>query len=304
MHKKYILNLVAFAWLSLLSATVLSEVRVVDDLGQPLVLSQPAKRVISLAPHITENLYSVGAQEQLVAAVSYSNYPQAAKTLPRVGDFANLNIERILSLKPDLVVAWIDGSSSAQLGRLEQLGIPVLRESPDSFAEIATSLRRLGMLTGNNREAERVARDLEARVGYLRERFQAETPLTVFYQLWHQPLITSNRSQLIDRIVRLCGGRNIFADRPEIAPRVNIEAVIAADPDVILAGVEKHDPQWREQWQRWTQMKAVKNGFLFAVDADQIHRATLRAITGAEAVCRQLDQARQKLVAEQQSNQD
>lgn len=304
MHKKYILNLVAFAWFSLLSAPVLSEVRVVDDLGRSLVLSQPAERVISLAPHITENLYSVGAGEQLVAAVSYSDYPEAAKALPRVGDFANLNIERILSLKPDLVVAWIDGSSSAQLGRLEQLGIPVLRESPDSFAEIATSLRRLGVLTGNDREAERVAADLEARVGYLRERFQAQPPLTVFYQLWHQPLITSNRSQLIDRIVRLCGGRNIFADRPEIAPRVNLEAVIAADPDVILSGVEKHDPQWREQWKRWTQMKAVKHGFLFATDADQVHRATLRALAGAEAVCEQFDQARQTLAAEPQSSGD
>jgi len=304
MHKKYILNIVAFAWFSLLSASVLSEVRVVDDLGRPLVLSQPAERVISLAPHITENLYSIGAGAQLVAAVSYSDYPEAAKALPRVGDFANLNIERILSLKPDLVVAWIDGSSSAQLERLEQLGIPVLRESPDSFAEIAASLRRMGVLTGNDREADKVAADLEARVGYLRERFQEQPPLTVFYQLWHQPLITSNRSQLIDRIVRLCGGRNIFADRPEIAPRVNLEAVIAADPDVILSGVEKHDPQWREQWQRWTQMKAVKHGFLFAIDADQIHRATLRALAGAEAVCEQFDQARQTLAAESQSSGD
>ncbi len=304
MHKKYMLNLIVFAWLSLLSATVLSEVRVVDDLGRPLVLPQAAKRVISLAPHITENLYSVGAGEQVVAAVSYSDYPEAAKVLPRVGDFANLNIERILSLKPDLVVAWIDGSSSAQLERLEQLGIPVLRESPDSFAEIANSLRRLGAVTGHDLEAEEVAADLEARVGHLRERFQEQTVLTVFYQLWHQPLITSNSSQLIDRIVRLCGGRNIFAERPEIAPRVNIEAVIAADPDVILSGVEKHDPQWREHWQRWTQMKAVKHGLLFATDADQIHRATLRAVAGAEAVCEQIDQARQTLTAKQQSNQD
>lgn len=304
MHKKYILFVVVFSWLSLLSASVLSEVRVVDDLGRTLVLPQPAKRVISLAPHITENLYSVGAGKQIIAAVSFSDYPAAAKSLPRVGDFANLNIERILSLKPDLVVAWIDGSSSAQLERLEQLGIPVLRESPDSFTEIANSLRRLGTVTGNDSEAEKVAADLETRVGYLRERFQEQTVLTVFYQLWHQPLITSNSSQLIDRIMRLCGARNIFAERPEIAPRVSIEAVIAADPDVILSGVEKHDPQWREHWQRWTQMKAVRHGFLFATDADQVHRATLRAITGAEAVCEQFDQARQKLAAEQQSNQN
>lgn len=303
MHKKYILNLITFAWLSLLSTSTLSEVRVVDDLGQPVVLPQAAKRVISLAPHITENLYSVGAGKQIVAAVSYSDYPEAAKTLPRVGDFANLNIERILSLKPDLVVAWIDGSSAAQLERLEQLGIPVLRESPDSFAEIAASLRRLGVLTGHDVEAERVATDLELRIARLRDRFQEQTLLTVFYQLWHQPLITSNSSQLIDRIVRLCGGRNIFADRPEIAPRVNIEAVIAADPDVILSGVEKHDPAWRGQWRRWSKMKAVEHGFLFATDADQIHRATLRAVIGAEAVCEQLDQARQALATEQ-SNQD
>lgn len=304
MHKKYILNLVTFACLLLLSAPALSEVRVVDDLGQPVVLPQAAKRVISLAPHITENLYSVGAGEQIVAAVSYSDYPEAAKTLPRVGDFANLNLERILSLKPDLVVAWIDGSSSAQLERLEQLGIPVLRESPDSFAEIAASLRRLGAVTGNDVEAERVATDLETRVAHLHERFQEQTLLTVFYQLWHQPLITSNSTQLVDRIVRLCGGRNIFADRPEVAPRVNIEAVIAADPDVILSGVEKHDPKWRKHWQRWSQMKAVKNGFLFATDADQIHRATLRALAGAEAVCDQFDQARQILSAESQSSQE
>lgn len=301
MHRKYILKLAALFVFSLLSASVLSEVRVTDDLGQPLMLPQPAKRVISLAPHITENLYSVGAGAQIVAAVSYSDYPDVAKKLPRVGDFANLNIERILSLKPDLVVAWIDGGSSNQLERLEQLGVPVLRESPDSFSEIAASLRRLGKVTGNEITAEQVAANMELRVAHLREHYQNERTLTVFYQLWHQPLITSNSSQLIDRIVRLCGGRNIFADRPEVAPRVNVEAVIAADPDVILSGVEKHDPDWREEWRRWRELKAVKHDFLFSTDADQIHRATLRALSGAEAVCEQFEHARNALASQQEN---
>lgn len=302
-HKKYMLNAFFSLWLMLISGSVLSEISVVDDQGQVLILPQPANRVISLAPHVTENLYAIGAGDLLVGAVSYSDYPEAAKYLPRVGDYANLNIERILSLQPDLVVAWIDGSPGSQLERIESLGIPVLRESPDSFAEIASALRRLGAVTGRNEGAEQAATDLEQRIRVLREKHRSQTPLRVFYQLWHQPLITANSSQLIDQIIQLCGGGNIFANRPEVAPRVNVEAVIAADPDLILAGVERHDPHWRDHWQPWSQMKVIRYQLLYGVDADAIHRATMRAVDGAEQVCIQLDEARtilQRVNAEKQ----
>lgn len=303
MHKKYMLIVFLGLWSMLISGSVLSEISVVDDQGRTLTLPQPASRVISLAPHVTENLYAIGAGDLLVGAVSYSDYPEAAKHLPRVGDYANLNIERILSLQPDLVVAWIDGSPGSQLARIESLGIPVLRESPDSFAEIANALRRLGAATGRNKGAEQTASDLEMRIGVLREKYQSQMQLRVFYQLWHQPLITANNSQLIDQMIKLCGGENIFASRPEVAPRVNIEAVIAADPDLILAGVERHDPHWRDLWQPWSQMKVIRYQLLYGVNADEVHRATVRAVDGAEQVCSLLDEARtvlQRLNAEKE----
>ncbi|MGB0466304.1 MAG: cobalamin-binding protein [Pontibacterium sp.] len=278
-----------------MSATLWAQVSVVDDLGQPLVLTQPASRIVSLAPHITENIYAVGAGALLVGAVDYSDYPEAARTVPRVGDAFNLNIERILSLKPDLVVAWMDGTSPAQLNRLEQLGIPVLRESPDSFSEIARSLRRLGVLTGQAASAETAALSLETRIERLQQRYQDRDKLSVFYQVWHQPLITANGSQLIDQIIRLCGGHNLFADRPEAAPRVNIEAVIAAAPDLILSAARTDNSQWKKIWKPWRGIKAVQYDLLYSVNADLLHRSTLRAVEGAEQVCTLMDQARERL---------
>lgn len=300
MHNKYI-----FIFLSLLFVNGLAwaqaEIRVTDDWGQPVTLRAPAQRIISLAPHITENLYAIGAGDQVVGVVAFSDYPPEAQALPQVGDFANLNIERILSLKPDLVVAWIDGTSPEQLARLEAFGIPVLRESPDTFAEIAQAMRRLGQLAGRNGEAEAVAADIETRITHLQQRYGQQRPLHVFYQLWHKPLMTANHSQLVDRMIRLCGGKNLFASRPEVAPTVNLEAVIAADPDLILSAVEQHDAGWRETWEPWPRMRAVKYQHLYSVDADLVHRATARAVQGAEQICSKLAQVRAQL-HQQQSN--
>ncbi len=298
MYKKYIKKILSrlggVLICGLWSQTLWAEISVVDDLGQRLVLTKPAQRIISLAPHVTENLYAVGAGDLVVGAVAYSDYPPAAKALPQVGDFANLNIERILTLKPDLVVAWIDGTAPGQIARLEQLGIPVLQESPDSFPEIALSLRRLGIVSGRQASAEKAAAAMEARVQRLRERYASAPVLSVFYQLWHQPLITANDTQLIDQIIQLCGGRNLFAERPEVAPRIGVEAVIAANPDLILSAVERHNPDWQKVWQPWQNVTAVRNGHLFSVEADHVHRATVRAVEGAEQVCAFFQQAREQ----------
>lgn len=295
MYKKYIILLsLVYALLSP-AAALSAAVSVVDDTGYRVTLPLPAQRVISLAPHITENLYAIGAGDKLVGAAAHSDYPAEARRLPLVGDFTRLNIERIIALQPDLVVAWQDGTSPGQIERLRQLGLQVFVESPDSFEEISRSLRRLGVLTGLEMQAAEVAAQLDARVAALRRRPDTGAPLRVFYLLWHQPLITANATQLIDHVITLCGGENPFAQRPEVAPRVNVEAVIAANPDVILAAVEQHDPHWVQQWQPWRQITAVEHGLLYSIDADLMHRATARAVDGAERVCTLLDQARHQL---------
>lgn len=295
MYKKYIKLFGLLIFLQYAAFPVLASVSVIDDTGNRITLAAPAQRVISLAPHITENLYAIGAGDLLVGATSYSDYPEEARALPLVGDYTSLNIERIVSLRPDLVVAWLDGTPPGQLERLRQLGLNVFAESPDSFGEITDSMRRLGVLTGKAAQAGQVAEALDARVAALRARPLAQQKLRVFYLLWHQPLITANHTQLVDHVIRLCGGENLFAERPETAPRVGVEAVIAANPDVILSAVGKQQPDWAEQWQPWTQVTAVRQGLLYSVDADLMHRASGRAVDGAEQVCALFDQARSQL---------
>ncbi len=278
-----------------LAAPAQAAVTVTDNSGHSVTLTQPARRIIALAPHITENLFSIGAGDRVVGTVAFSDYPPQALAIPQVGRFGQLSLEQVLALQPDLVVAWPGGNPPAQLERLRQLNIPVFESDPRSFAMIAANLRLYGQLLGLQADADLVANALEQRLEQLRLRYSAQTPLRVFYQLWHEPLMTVNHSLLVDQMLRLCGGENPFSDRPEAVPQLGVESVLAVRPQVILTTTEEAPDDWIERWQRWPELPAVQHRLFYQLNADWMHRATLRALQGAEQLCVHLDDARAKL---------
>ncbi len=274
-------------------------ITVIDDAGRTVTLSAPARRVISVAPHATELLYAAGGGTAMVGAVSYSDYPEAARALPRVGDNRSLDLERIVALKPDLIVVWRHGNADRQTAQLAALGIPLYFSEPKRLDEVAVSLDKLGRLLGTRAQADRAAADYRQRIAALRARYAARPPVTVFLQIWDRPLTTLNGAQIVSDVLRLCGGRNVFAALQPVAPTVSDEAVLAADPEAIVAtaqGATASDASLPslERWRRWPSLAAVARSNLFAVDGDWLTRPTPRLALGAEQVCRDLETARER----------
>ncbi|HSH30644.1 MAG TPA: cobalamin-binding protein, partial [Thiohalobacter sp.] len=225
-------------WLALTFPAVCpaAGVRVEDMAGQALALDAPAQRIVSLAPSLTELIYAAGAGERLVGAVAYSDYPAAARQLTRVGNANQLDLEAILALRPDLVLGWGSGNPRVQLIRLRELDVPVFIAEPQRLDDIALLLERIGTLAGTRTRAEQAARAFRARQEALREQYSDRPVVRVFYEVWHRPLMTVNGDHTISAVIRLCGGRNVFADLPQLSGQVALEAVLAADPDAIVAG--------------------------------------------------------------------
>lgn len=273
---------------------VLAEVRVNDALGRELLLAQPAQRVVSLAPHITELVYAVGAGEQLVGATSFSNYPEAAQSVARVGSSSSVSFESLLALRPDLVVAWRSGNGEQTIARLQALGLNVYVDEPRALADVAHSLRALGQLTGHASTAETAAREYTEALEHLRRTYSERRAVSVYYQIWNEPLLTLNDDHLISDVIRLCGGRNVFAELVPLVSRLSVESVLRADPEVIVAsGMDKARPEWLDDWLRWKSMQAVKHGQLYFVPPDLLQRHTPRIVEGATQLCAHLDRARQ-----------
>lgn len=263
-----------------------AEVTVHDDTGRNVHIPQAATRIVSLAPHLTEQLFAIGAGEKIVGAVDYSDYPEAAKAIPRVGGYSRLDLERILVLKPDLVVAWQSGNDARAVERLQDLGLTVYVSEPRHLPDIADSMVRLGTLAGVPEKGRQQAEAFRQHLDALRHQFQGEIKRTVFYQIWNQPLMTVSGRHLINDVITLCGGRNIFADLEVLTPNVSLEAVLAANPEVIIAsGMGKERPEWLNEWKRWPHLSAVKNSRLFVIDPNIIQRATPRLLLGAEKMC-------------------
>ncbi len=286
MLKKLIL-LALCCWTLPLQAAVTAK----DDTGRLVSLPQPAARIISLAPHITEQLFAIGAGEKIVGAVDYSDYPEQAKAISRVGGYSRLDLERIIALQPDLVVAWKSGNDVRTIEKLQALGLVVYLSEPRRLPDIADSMERLGRLAGVPEEGRQRAEAFHRHLDELRQQFQEKTNRTVFYQIWNSPLMTISGRHLINDVITLCGGRNIFATLETLTPTVSLEAVLAADPEVIIAsGMGKRRPEWIDEWKAWPQLQAVQDGKIFVIDPNIINRATPRLLLGAEQVCRFLHQ--------------
>jgi len=276
----------------------------VDDAGRTVTLERPATRVVTLAPNLTELVYAVGAGAALVGTVSLSDYPAEARAVPRIGDHRRFDIERLLTLKPDLVLAWHHGNPGRELAQLEGAGLRLYRLEPRRLADVPRALERVGELLGHADEGRRAAARLRGELETLRQRHLGGAPVSVFYQVWQNPLMTLNGRHIVNDVIELCGGRNVFADLPQLVPQLSSESVVAADPQAILAARQlpgdtagaKRDPDDRllAGWQRYPDLAAVRRRWLYTLPGDAITRQGPRIVDGARAVCGALDEVREE----------
>lgn len=271
-----------------------AEVTAEDGLGDELVLEEPAQRIVSLSPHATELLFAAGAGERVVAVSSHSDYPPEATERTDIGGYSGPDMEAILAAEPDLVIAWAEGNPRGPVRRLRELGVPVFVSDPRGLADIPAELRALGRLAGTSETAEPAADDFTERLAALREAHEGAARLRVFYAIWDRPLMTLSRGHPVTEVMDLCGGENVFADAEGASPRVSEEAVLAAEPEVIIAGgMGEEQPEWLERWRQWPELPAVADDNLFFIKPDILQRTGPRLVEGAERLCEVLDQARE-----------
>jgi iron complex transport system substrate-binding protein len=252
------------------------------------------QRIVSLAPHLTELAFTAGAGERIVATVEYSNHPTAARSIPRIGDAFRVDLERLLAVRPDVVLVWDSGTPAPTVERIRALNLSVVSFQTHRLEHVALVLREIGRLAGTSEVAERAAADYERSIRELRERYRDRTTVSVFIEVDDRPLYTVNGRHIMSEIVELCGGRNVFADLNALAPAIGIEAVIAANPQAIIS-TDDTVQDAAAVWSRWRHIEAVRTGNVYTLRSDDIARATTRLTVAAEAVCRTLDTARQRL---------
>ena len=281
--------------LTFCSALAAAEVSVIDDTGASIRLPRPAERIVTLAPHLVETLFAAGAGDKLVGTVEYSDFPEAAKKIQRVGGYSRLDLEAIAALKPDLIIAWLSGNAAAHVEKLREFGFPVYISQPNRIEDVASEIERIGLLAGTDKKARATAQDFRKRLAALQKRYAQKPVVRTFYQIWKQPLSTIGSKQIITSVIRLCGGENVFGTLESLAPVVTIEAVVAANPEAIVAsGMGEARPDWLDDWKRWPTILAVARNNLFFVPPELIQRHTPRLLDGAEQLCRHLDTARSR----------
>ena len=277
-------------------ATESLKIKVIDDASRIVILDQPAQRIISLSPHITELIYSAGAGNKLIGVDDYSNYPEAAKSIARIGDANHLDIEKILSLQPDLIVAWGSGQSHDRfIEQLIHLQLTVYISSPEDMEAIPYTVENLGKLAGTYDYAKQQSQKFSDELIDIINEYSEQASVTVFYEIWNQPLFTINGQHVMSKVIEICGGRNVFADLPILSPEVSIEAVISTNPDVIIAsgtGEGDQRPPWLDDWLQWPTINAARNNHLYHIPPDLIHRQTFRILQGTRILCEHLQSAR------------
>ncbi|WP_051785847.1 cobalamin-binding protein [Endozoicomonas numazuensis] len=288
-------SLFLFALLSYCSSTYAQQVCVTDDKSRQVCLEEPLKRIISLSPGSTELIYASGAGSRVIAADDHSDYPPEVKSVEHIGGFPNINIEAIAALKPDAVIAWAGGNNPKATAKLESIGIRVFYIDPISFKDISSVLRRLGLFFGTEKVANKAADDVDKRYQSIKLQYQPQKPVTVFYEVWSKPLMTTSRELIIGQVIEVCGGKNIFADAVGRVPKVSMESLLGMNPEVIVSSDNLKDGKTIEQrWAKWKNLKAVKEGHLFTINGNLISRPTPRALDAAVILCQQLESVRKE----------
>ena len=284
----------ALAWLlagllfcaSVAGAAALS---VPDDSGHTLTLPATPTRIISLAPGATEMLFAAGAGQRVIATVQYANEPAAAKQVPRIGDVVAVDMEKLVALRPEVVVVWPGGGNPAQIEEIGRLGIPLYRQQVNALADIPASIRRLGALAGTAATAEQAARNIAARLSALSHMYEGGRHPSVLLQVWNHPIYTVGGTHLMSDALRLCGTRNVFGDLRDLGPAVDIEAVVARNPDIIVAAAPPGaGPEWLADWRRFTTLRAVRNDNLITFDDQRLTRLGPSVVSATEALCKVL----------------
>jgi iron complex transport system substrate-binding protein len=260
---------------------------VVDDTGRRVTLRYPPRRIVSLAPGATEMLFAAGAGARVVATDDASDMPPAARRLPKLGDLADVDMERLIAAKPDVVVIWPYGTSPAQIALLARLRVPVYREAPTTLEDIPASIRRIGELAGTQALAERVASALSAKLAALASRYgRVAHPPTALLEVWNRPLYTVGGREVMSDALRVCGARNVFEDLREAAPAVSVEAVIGRNPDIIIAAAPPgKGAAWLAAWQRFPMLRAVRSGRLIDFEDQRLSGLGPGAIDATAELC-------------------
>lgn len=274
----------------------------VDDAGHRIEFAHTPQRVITLAPNLTEFVYAVGAGVTLVGTIDTSNYPEDAQRVARIGNYQRLDVERILALKPDVVLVWHHGNQGRELVQLEAAGVKLFYLEPRRVDDIADALVRVGALLGHAQQGESRANELRKKLAALRARYAKASRVNVFFQVWPQPLMTLNDQHLTSDLMTLCGGKNVFGSLPALVPQISVESVVAADPEVFFTAREfdsaglmwRREPQRQtfQMWKEFSKLTAVKRGWMFTIPGDLVTRQGPRAIEGAKEICAALDQVR------------
>ncbi len=256
--------------------------------GSALVLAAPAKRVVTLSPHLAELMFAAGAGDRLIATVEFSDYPKPALSIPRIGDAFRLDSERILALRPDLVIAWESGNPRPAIAQLRSLGVPVWSVEIREPAEIADTIEAMGRAAGQEAQANREGRAIRQRLERLTLKYESTNELSYFYQVGENPLFTINGAHLISKGLKMCNGRNVFEQEPGLAFQVGYESVIVANPDALFAPFRQAGEDPLSAWREWPAMKAVSQDALYLLPADEVSRATQRFLDALELACKLL----------------
>ncbi len=260
-----------------------------DQAGRRVIVPERAERLVSLAPSITEIVFDLGRGDRLVGATIYSTWPEAAKRIPRVGSYVKLDLEKIVSLRPDLCLAIKDGNPEHTVERLAGLGIPVYVIDPKDMDGIIAAIRGIGAVIGAKKRAEKIAAGMRRAIDSIRARTdRAEKRPRVFFQIDAAPIISAGNGTFINELIALAGGVNVAAG-PDPYPRFSWEDVIALAPEVVIIAsmAGGYSPEeLKKSWRRWPQIPAVRNGNLHVIDANLVDRPTPRLVEGLAAFAR------------------
>ena len=270
-------------------------VTVTDDTGRQVNLSQPANRIVSLAPHVVETLFIAGAGSKIVGTVDYSDYPSAAKSIPRVGGYSGLNVEAIVALKPDLVIGWASGNSPSVIQKIQTLGIPVYLSQINTVAEVADEIEKFGILAGTESKALPATLAFRKQFNEIVNRYQNKSEVRVFYQIAESPLMTIGGKQIISNALTICGGKNIFSNLSPMSPVISVESVLAANPEAIItSGMQTINATALDQWKKWTRLLATQRNNFFFIEPDLMNRCGPRILEGTLMLCKAVETARQR----------
>ncbi len=257
-------------------------------------------RIIALAPHIVENLFAIGAGDNIVGTVDYADYPSEAQSIERIGGYYGISLEKVLALKPDLVIAWKSGNQSEDLAQIERLGIKVYLSNPVTIAGVADELLTFGEFTGNIEQSQQAANAFTQKLNAIVKSQQDKKNITGFYQLWAEPMMTVSKNTWISQLIETCHVSNVFAQSVTDYPQISIENVIVTKPQVIIIPDEKSKtPQPVVNWQKWPEVPAVKNDQFISVNADLLHRFTPRMLDGLADMCDKIDASRKQIKSTQ-----